>query len=94
MFQLAEAEDEQDEESINTDYIPLTTDLSGREGTDQLFILNRNNQRQKLTQYNKIVSPSTIHAKIGNDNKQPGWQSGPRRVICHNCYVRGHYLPD
>lgn len=40
-FHATETEDDQHEESINTDELPFTADLTEQESTEMLFILNR-----------------------------------------------------
>lgn len=42
----------------------------------------------------QILRPVPVSGTDRHDPKRPGWLSGPRRVICHNCYQDGHYDPD
>lgn len=53
VFHAAKSEDEQVEDSTNTDDLRLTADLSELEDTEQLFILNRNNERKQPLLYKK-----------------------------------------
>lgn len=43
-------------------------------------------------QNNLIPAPIPVNGK--SDLKGPGWQTGPRHVICHNRYQDWQYAPD
>lgn len=65
-----------------------------KEEPPQLFIINRNNNRQQRSPFKQILRLASVPGTDRYDPKRPEWQSGPRRVICHNCYQDGHYAPD
>lgn len=91
-------ENEQDEEepkqSINTDKLPSTADLSDVDGPIQLLSINRNNNWQQPSPFKQILRPSLVPGTDGHVPKLLRWQSIPCRLIFHNCYQHVHYAPD
>lgn len=52
--------------------------------------MNRNNSRQQPSACNQILLPAPILGNDKSDVQRPGWQTGPRRVTCHNYYYDGY----
>lgn len=76
------------------DELPSTANISDRNWLTQLFLMNLNNNLQHTSPYKNILLPAPILGNDKSDTNRPGWQTVPRRMICHNCCQDGHYAPD
>lgn len=61
VLHAAKTDDDQAEESANTDELLSAANSSEQYNTEQLFILNRNNQPQQPSTYKKMILPIAIH---------------------------------
>lgn len=76
VYHVDETEIEQDEksqqQSINRDDLPQTADLSEREGKTQLFIINRNKNRQQPSPFKQNLRPSPVPGTYVRDPRPHG----------------------